>query len=390
MVKNKLYGLIKKAFWKATKRNYILLSPNLLVNNDIPDFAVIKVNSNKRHLPIKYNYHLSSKWNLSYDIRGENEGLLKFSLSTPNEKPFCELEMIVSLPFSLNICLQGDELLANNERIKVVAGVNIPKQSPWLVGKFHFKSSDGKVLERQTGHRINQELSGLSNSSYYEGQVYNNYDEAAASIPAQIFDSIEKYVSTKGRFLDIGCATGLMVEFALNKGFDAEGIDFSEWAVCKANIRTKGRCRVINFDECSASDFDQQYGVITMHSVIEHLKFPEKALKLLHKICLHGGIVYIQTLNADSLMHRVMKSDWGGYTDYTHQSPWITADWLQNKAKEIGFEVLRVKRYHLWNDNIYDDVWNSLNVVFQTYPLDVLLEDEFGDAVEVLLKKTTS
>ena len=44
------------------------------------------------------------------------------------------------------------------------------------------------------------------------------------------------------------------------------------------------------------------------------------------------GVVYVETLNADSLMHRIMGDDWCGYSDFTHRSPWITADWLLETA----------------------------------------------------------
>ena len=143
-----------------------------------------------------------------------------------------------------------------------------------------------------------------------------------------------------GRFLDVGCATGLLVAAAQRRGLDAEGVDIYEWAVEKANARTGGRCRALDMDRAETSNFKSPYDIVVMHSVIEHLAEPERALRLLFEITRPDGIVFIQTLNADSLLHKLLGNDWEGYADYTHRSPWITAHWLETTALHIGFEVV--------------------------------------------------
>ncbi|MBC7797305.1 MAG: class I SAM-dependent methyltransferase [Pyrinomonadaceae bacterium] len=296
--------------------------------------------------------------------------------------------MEVQLPFRLQIKRVEGNIYGNGEKLtsEQMSQIN----TPWLIGSFEFQSPNCQSRVRTTGHRLKLALSENIDSEYFNGQIYNDYNSDSVSLPKEIFNKIEKFTNTKGKFLDVGCATGLTVKYALEKGYDARGVDFSSWAVEQANKLTADRCRVCNFDEATSAEFSAPYDVISMHSVIEHLKLPERAINLLFELCASDGIVFLQTLNADSLMHSVMKKDWGGYTDYTHQSPWITADWLVETAEKCGFEVLSVRRYHLWNDNIYDNVWRALTDAFQSHPLDVLLEDDFGDAVELILRKPLS
>lgn len=78
---------------------------------------------------------------------------------------------------------------------------------------------------------------------------------------------------------------------------------------------------------------------------------------------------------------------WSGYTDYTHKSLWITADWINDTARQVGFEIASLRRYYVWNDNKFDDVWRVFTNLIQTYPANIILEDQFGDGIEVILRR---
>jgi 2-polyprenyl-3-methyl-5-hydroxy-6-metoxy-1,4-benzoquinol methylase len=386
----KVGKLVKSLLWKACQRDFVVLNPHWnviggkgfqILSNSTPEI---------KYLPIHYNYHTPKEWQLSYTIRGNVRGILRYTLQTPNTEPFCEVKHNIQLPYTWIVKLNEKGLMGNGNPIKLSDEQKIPRDTPWLIGNFEFLSEKNDLLFRRTGHRVKLERSQAeTDENYFNGLIYTQYDEDAVLLPKQVFETIETYHPLQGKFLDVGCAIGLTVEYALTKGLDAEGVDYSAWAIEKANKRTGDRCRTLNFDKANVTDFASSYDIITMHSVIEHLGDPLHALNLLFKICRPNGVVYIQTLNADSLMRRVMGDDWGGYTDYTHQSPWITADWLVNSAKVAGFEVIYQKRYYLWNDNIYDDVWQSFASFSQLYPANIILEDALGDAVELILRRPT-
>ena len=396
MFKRRIIEATRRLIWKLVGRDVLILSPQLAINYVSEDSIFISKTTNSRqihslnYLPIKYNYHTDADWKVLYEIRGATSGKLNWNLSTPRDGIFATTETPVNLPTTIEVWVKDNELYFNGKRLAIVAGKTLPLTTPVLIADFFFATKDGSMLRRRTAHRVRVDTVDLIDSNYYEGQVYGDYERDAQSVPREIFDSLKKYISTKGRFLEIGCATGLTVAYAAKEGFEAEGVDVSEWAVEQANKRSAGKCRVLNFDNASRTDFDGCYDVIVMHSVIEHLEEPEKAIQLLFDLCRPGGLVYIQTLNANSLMHALMNKDWGGYSDPTHKSPWISSEWLADISQQAGFESVSMKRYHLWNDNIYDEVWNALNKAFQLSPLSVLLEDGYGDAVELIARRPSS
>jgi SAM-dependent methyltransferase len=222
-------------------------------------------------------------------------------------------------------------------------------------GGFEFRPSTGGCMVRHTGHRLRLDA-GHADEGYFQGQVYEDYERQAANFLPNILETIARHHPLRGRMLDIGCATGVLVKAAQDRGLDATGVDFSSWAVEKANALTGGRCRVLNMDEAAAGDFDSAYDIITMHSVIEHLADPRRVLDLLFRITAPGGLVCIHTLTADSLMSRIFKDQWEGFTDYTHKSPWLTSGWLSGACSQAGFECVEINNNGVWNENTHDEV----------------------------------
>lgn len=381
-MKNELINTLRKTFRKIFKKDFLIIKEDSVIHR-IPGMIIIsETNSNNGYLPVRYNYHTLKKWHLKYEISGNATGTLHFSIRAPGELPFLETAAEVKLPQTWVVELEDQNLKVNGIAHKIKG--NLPLETLQLLGDFKFLSG-GSTLYRKVGHRVKCEYGNLD-QDYFNGNVYRSYEEDSSHFPPEIFEKIKKYHKLDGRLLDVGCATGLLVMYALEQGLEAEGIDFSSWAVQKANEKTNGKCRVMDFNNAQKSDFINLYDIITLNSVLEHLDNPKRALELLFDLCKTNGVVYIQTLNSDSLMHQIMKSDWGGYTDYTHKSPGITAKWLITTAKSLGFEVAYEHKYHVWNDNTYDDVWQAFSSMLKIYPISTLLEEKFGDIVEVVLR----
>lgn len=378
---------IRSCLWKLFRRDCLVLNPAWAVvqRNDHYTLIGTSPSAGTRFLAVRYNYHTGRAWNLRYALRGAGAGSLRYQLGAPRKGDFCEVTLPVQLPCEWTVEWDGKSLMANGHPLPLIPGKVIPRDTPWLVGRFEFKDADGELWTRRTGHRV-QSGPG-EDADYFTGLVYDNYEAQAALFPRQILDLLRRYRPLTGRLLDVGCATGLLVEEAGRAGLEADGIDVSAWAVERANARAPGRCRVLNLDEVTVAEIPRRYDFITLHSVIEHLADPARALALLFQMSRPGGLVYVQTLNADSLMHRLLGQDWGGYTDYTHQSPWLTADWLDEQSRQAGFEVLHLKRYGIWNDNGSDDVWKSFTSLLQLQPGATVLEDQFGDFVELVLRR---
>lgn len=111
--------------------------------------------------------------------------------------------------------------------------------------------------------------------------------------------SMAKLTPARKRLLDVGCATGDFLTWAVSNGWDADGIDISEFAVEKAKERG------LNASWCSLEDLPDReglYDVITMWDVIEHLSDMTKALEILSKKISPGGVIIIKTVSRISLV----------------------------------------------------------------------------------------
>jgi len=96
---------------------------------------------------------------------------------------------------------------------------------------------------------------------------------------------IERF-SSKGKLLDIGCATGIFLEVAKEKGWQVEGIELAHWAVLKC--RSKG-LKVYNQPLEKLNISSNSYDLITLWGVIEHLINPREEILQIKKILMGGG-----------------------------------------------------------------------------------------------------
>lgn len=382
-MKNFLLSIVRKIVRSLFKKDFLIINEESKIHR-VPSMVIITQSSkNIFTLPIKYNYHSGRDWCFRYELFGNAVGTLHYSINIPGQSPFYETQIAVKLPCTWIVELEGNMLKVNGVSAVTVSSSTL--DAVQLFVKFKIDTESGTLI-RKAGHRIRLD-EGSPNEDYFNKLVYRSYDVQSQHYPSEIITKLEQFKKLEGRLLDVGCATGLLVKYAMDIGLQAEGIDISEWAISKANERTNGKCRIIDLNVAENRNFPHKYEFIILNSVLEHLEDPQKVLNLIFNLCESGGIIYIQTLNADSLMHKILGNDWGGYTDYTHKSPWISSNWLKITAERIGFVILYSKTYRVWNDNINDIVWQSFSSILNSSPLDVLLEEGLGDIVELILQR---
>jgi SAM-dependent methyltransferase len=141
-----------------------------------------------------------------------------------------------------------------------------------------------------------------------------------------------------GQLLDVGCATGVFLSFAREKGWDVQGIEVSD--------RTAAFCRdelglqVASGDLLDASFPPNSFDVVTLWSVFEHLHDPMSTLSEIQHILRPGGLLVLAVPNAESLDARLFGPAWVGYDMPRHL--YITPrDVLQRMLAHTGFEILR-------------------------------------------------
>ena len=109
--------------------------------------------------------------------------------------------------------------------------------------------------------------------------------------------------SSGKRLLDIGCGCGYFLDVARDMGWAASGSDISSAAVKHAKdvLGLDVFCGKINDAEYPDNIFD----VVTMWDVIEHVDHPRAIINEINRILKPGGLLVIETPNANSLIHRI-------------------------------------------------------------------------------------
>jgi 2-polyprenyl-3-methyl-5-hydroxy-6-metoxy-1,4-benzoquinol methylase len=150
---------------------------------------------------------------------------------------------------------------------------------------------------------------------------------------------LEALVAAPGprRLLDVGCHIGVMLEIAQERGWQATGIEPSEWAAARA--RERG-LNVINATLSHAHLPPDSFDAVTLWDVVEHLTDPASDLTQVHRVLKPGGVVALHTIDIESPLARIMGARW----------PWLmemhliyySPKTLGRQLEQIGFKVEKI------------------------------------------------
>lgn len=108
------------------------------------------------------------------------------------------------------------------------------------------------------------------------------------------------------RLLDVGCALGFMLQEAKSAGWDAVGVETSDFAAQYARERTG--CPVYTGTLQEARLESESFDVITLMDVIEHVAEPRPLIDEIHRVLRPKGVIFLVTPNFDSLFVRIYGS----------------------------------------------------------------------------------
>ncbi|MCC7413506.1 MAG: methyltransferase domain-containing protein [Gammaproteobacteria bacterium] len=105
---------------------------------------------------------------------------------------------------------------------------------------------------------------------------------------------IQRHYVTSGRWLDVGCSAGFVVEAAAQAGFDAFGVDVEAAAIDHAR-RVLG-LRQVACGTLQAQAYPAQYfDVISLYDVLEHVPDLHPFLAEVERLLAPAGVIEIRT-----------------------------------------------------------------------------------------------
>jgi len=188
--------------------------------------------------------------------------------------------------------------------------------------------------------RLNEEgRAGLyGDSAYFDDGVYGS--KFAHTLQRTWIDARLDWIESNhhngdaGSMLEIGCAYGLFLEGAAERGYSVHGLEFSETAATAASRRLGTPIATGEIDDLVG---DNVSDVVAAWDVIEHVSDPRAFLDKAYELIAPGGMLALSCPNAGSLAARVLGRRWWNLKLDRHI--WqFTADDLQRLLTEAGYE----------------------------------------------------
>jgi SAM-dependent methyltransferase len=146
-------------------------------------------------------------------------------------------------------------------------------------------------------------------ASYYPTGGYDRAYYRRKILPWQRskLDIVCRFRSS-GTLLDVGCGAGFFVREASERGFAAQGIEFSHEAV-EFGRREVG-VQLTEGDILHAQFPEGSFDIVTLWHVLEHLPRPVETLNRIRTLMKPGGILVIAVPNFDSIQARAFRGHW--------------------------------------------------------------------------------
>lgn len=151
------------------------------------------------------------------------------------------------------------------------------------------------------------------------------------------------------RLLDLGCGNGVFLLRARSAGWDVVGVDFDAKAVevaCNQGLDV----RLGGVDSLDSSI--EQFDVITLAHVIEHVHHPVAVLQACYRLLKPSGFLWLETPNIASEGHQLFGASWRGLEPPRHLVL-FTLESMRDALNAVGFAELEVQSYRPLCDGMF-------------------------------------
>ncbi len=152
------------------------------------------------------------------------------------------------------------------------------------------------------------------------------------------FKFIKKY-QPDGKLFDLGAGWGHFLHAGKQLGYDVHGIEVASMPYKYAKEELKLPVEHVNFFDMGISN--NQYDLITMWDVLEHIPDADEVIKRCNKMLNEGGYVIIQVPQIDSVFAKILKENWNmigtGHVNYFSKKT------IRKLFSNYGFEVKKIK-----------------------------------------------
>jgi 2-polyprenyl-3-methyl-5-hydroxy-6-metoxy-1,4-benzoquinol methylase len=154
----------------------------------------------------------------------------------------------------------------------------------------------------------------------------------------------------EGPLLDVGCATGFLLEEARTHGFDPYGVELSEFAARIARERL-GDDRIHRGTLDDSPFQGRSFAVVVMSDLLEHVRSPSALLRRTRDLVADFGALVIVAPNVAALSRRMLGKHW---TDFKREHLfYFEPRTLGAMLARSGFELLEARAFPKYLDLAY-------------------------------------
>jgi 2-polyprenyl-3-methyl-5-hydroxy-6-metoxy-1,4-benzoquinol methylase len=239
----------------------------------------------------------------------------------------------------------------------------------WDCGEYGFVKCEqcGHVFQNPQPHF--DDLKQRYDTEYFHYEVENQhqfFDLMLKGLGDIRFFQRASALKDQGAFLDVGCATGILIGALKGYGWRVQGVEICEPAA-RYGIEQRGvPIEVGTLDDAGFSD--STFSVVHFSHVIEHVPDPRSFLEEIYRILIPGGLCVIVTPDVGGAQARFFGHNWrSAIADHLHL---FSARTLRRLVGEAGFESLRKRSWGglgvgtapLWLKRPADHVAKLLNL----------------------------
>lgn len=145
-----------------------------------------------------------------------------------------------------------------------------------------------------------------------------------------------------GLLFDVGCGAGFFLDEARKVGYKIQGIDVSKGAIVYAKNILK--LNVTNADLLDCKYSNNNFRIITLIQVIEHLIDPKPILRKIYELLEHNGVLYIATPNINSYLSKTLKKDFNYMIPPEHIG-FYSNETLNKILSKVGFKIIKTNTW---------------------------------------------
>ncbi|MFA6105029.1 MAG: class I SAM-dependent methyltransferase [Patescibacteria group bacterium] len=222
---------------------------------------------------------------------------------------------------------------------------------------FYFEKKGFKIFKcpkclLMAVNNIPADLTKYYSEGYFTGDVsldgYMDYDsdkEVTKKTYLNFLCDIERFLPAgqKKSLFEVGCATGFFLKLATELGWEAEGIDLSDYAVKMAIL--KG----IKASVGTVEDFkaENKYDAVVMQDVVEHVRDPASLITKAGELLKAGGVLALTTPDSGSLWARVWGKRWHAFVPPQHLY-YFSSENIKSFLEKRGFKVEYLEHHGKW------------------------------------------